>query len=88
MTVSTTGAMNSPVPSPSSGPTLPTPRDDLCLDFANTRYWRGSDPATETLHDPVGLLAWVRSSGSVDPALLARLEAAWRDWPAQRRSSS
>ena len=73
--------MNSPVPSPSSGPTLPTPRDDLCLDFANTRYWRGSDPATETLHDPVGLLAWVRSSGSVDPALLARLEAAWRDWP-------
>lgn len=33
--------------------------DDLCLGFANTLYWRGSDPQTETLHGFGELLDWI-----------------------------
>jgi predicted RNA-binding Zn ribbon-like protein len=33
------------------------PREDLCLDFANTLAWRGSD-AQESLHDFAALLDW------------------------------
>jgi len=30
--------------------TIVAPRRDLCIDFANTRYWRGSEPV-ESVHD-------------------------------------
>ena len=33
-------------------------RPDLCLDFANTRYWRGQEAPTETLNAPADLAAW------------------------------
>jgi predicted RNA-binding Zn ribbon-like protein len=36
-------------------------RPDLCLDFANTRYWRGQDTPTETLNTPADLAAWTRA---------------------------
>lgn len=55
-----------------------TPRDDLCLDFANTLFWRGSDPPTEELHGPRDLLAWAAASGGADPALVERLGEAWQ----------
>ena len=35
-------------------------RPDLCLEFANTRYWRGQDVPTETLNAPEDLAAWRR----------------------------
>lgn len=35
--------------------TIPAPADDLCLRFVNTRYWRGSQPPTETLLAPTDL---------------------------------
>lgn len=38
-------------------------RPDLCLDFANTRYWRGTDPPTEELHGLGDVLAWVAARG-------------------------
>jgi predicted RNA-binding Zn ribbon-like protein len=34
---------------------------DLCLEFANTRYWRGQDTPTETLRAPADLAAWVKA---------------------------
>jgi predicted RNA-binding Zn ribbon-like protein len=40
----------------------PGPRG-LCLDFANTRCWRGLPNPKETLHRPADLLAWCRRAG-------------------------
>jgi predicted RNA-binding Zn ribbon-like protein len=34
---------------------------DLCLDFANTRYWRGQETPTETLTGPSDLAAWAKA---------------------------
>ncbi|MBI2765876.1 MAG: ABATE domain-containing protein, partial [Chloroflexi bacterium] len=33
-------------------------RPDLCLEFANTRYWRGQPVPTETLNSADDLSAW------------------------------
>lgn len=38
------------------------PKPDLCLDFANTRYWRGQDEPTETLNAPQDLAAWAKAA--------------------------
>ncbi len=38
-------------------------RPDLCLEFANTRYWRGQDAPTETLNAPEDLAAWTVANG-------------------------
>ena len=35
---------------------------DLCLEFANTRYWRGQDTPTETLNAPEDLAAWTTAN--------------------------
>jgi predicted RNA-binding Zn ribbon-like protein len=35
------------------------PRPDLCLDFANTRYYRGQAEPTETLNGPEDLAGWI-----------------------------
>jgi predicted RNA-binding Zn ribbon-like protein len=40
---------------------VPTPRRDLCLDFANTLAWRGSAPS-ESLHGLPDLVRWCESS--------------------------
>ncbi len=37
-------------------------RPDLCLDFANTRYWRGQATPTETLNAPADLAGWAKMS--------------------------
>ncbi|MFN4014021.1 MAG: CGNR zinc finger domain-containing protein [Reyranella sp.] len=37
-------------------------RLDLCLEFANTRYWRGQETPTETLKTPADLAAWTKAS--------------------------
>ena len=39
--------------------------EDLCLSFANTRQWRGTDKPTETLHDSADLLRWIETSGGL-----------------------
>lgn len=38
-------------------------RPDLCLEFVNTRYWRGQAVPTETLHAPEDLVAWLAANG-------------------------
>ncbi len=40
-------------------------RQDLCLAYVNTRFWRGREASTETLHDLTGLVGWLeRSTGA------------------------
>ncbi|MBN8899043.1 MAG: ABATE domain-containing protein [Rhodospirillales bacterium] len=41
---------------------LPAARIELCLDFVNTRFWRGSDVPEETLGAPQDLIAWLRGT--------------------------
>jgi predicted RNA-binding Zn ribbon-like protein len=39
---------------------VPAPVEELCLAFANTRFWRGSEPAvTEQLAQPKDLADWL-----------------------------
>lgn len=79
MAVSRVAGMTTALPA-APGVVVPAPRDDLALDFANTRYWRGSDPATETLIAPTDLLDWA-ATGVGDPARLAALRERWRGDP-------
>jgi predicted RNA-binding Zn ribbon-like protein len=60
----------------SSSVSLPAPSDDACLDFVNTRYWRGSGEPTETLTTPCAVLAWA-ASAPVLPGLSERDATAW-----------
>ena len=49
-------------------------RPDLCLEFANTRYWRGQPTPTETLNSAEDLTAWAAGNVSKDARPLARRE--------------
>lgn len=42
-------------------------RPDLCLDFANTRYWRGQAAPTETLNGPADLANWAKTPTRPSP---------------------
>ena len=44
---------------------IPWSRDDLCITFANTLFWRGTTPPTETLQAPADLLAWLEKSAGL-----------------------
>ena len=47
--------------------------EDLCLAFANTRTWRGSDEPVETLRSGADLLAWLDRAG-IDPGRPRRVD--------------
>ena len=51
-------------------------RGDLCLAYANTRFWRGSPVPTEKLARVADLLSWLESSGGLAPEVLQEI-AAW-----------
>ena len=58
---------------------VPAPAEELCLAFANTRYWRGSEPAaTETLLQPKDLGAWLAANAPM-PKRRGDLEALFDD---------
>lgn len=61
------------------------PRDDLCLDFVNTLYWRGSPATTESLNDPVQLLAWIAAHLGYPAQALQPVEAWAREAPQEAR---
>ena len=42
-------------------------RADLCLEFANTRYWRGQEAPTETLGGPADLASWAKAARAPSP---------------------
>jgi predicted RNA-binding Zn ribbon-like protein len=46
---------------------LPAGRSDLCLDFANTLCWRGSEHPEESLPDLSALLRWLTGSAHLPP---------------------
>ncbi len=56
------------------------PRDDLCLGFVNTCYWRGSPSPTDDLRTVADVLAFA-AAGGVDPALVEALGAHWQAHP-------
>jgi predicted RNA-binding Zn ribbon-like protein len=60
--------------------------DGLCLDFANTRYWRGSEDPTETLSGLGDLLAWCETAGVADGHAVADLKA-WEKRHCQKAAS-
>jgi predicted RNA-binding Zn ribbon-like protein len=41
---------------------IPAPPDDLCLGYANTRFWRGTAAPTEMLSGFTALLAWLKTA--------------------------
>jgi predicted RNA-binding Zn ribbon-like protein len=62
-------------------------RADLCLEFADTRFWRGTPTPTETLNAPADLLAWCGRHGALDAASLAALATQWRAAPGRAKRS-
>ena len=60
---------------------IPAFSDGLCLDFANTRYWRGTATPTETFGGLDDVLAWCRSTGLVSAPLAERAGAWWGQRP-------
>jgi len=66
---------------------VPAAKPDLCLEFVNTRYWRGSEPSTEMLNAPEDLLKWCESNGAHLPETVADVAKHWRADPAQAESA-
>jgi predicted RNA-binding Zn ribbon-like protein len=56
---------------------ISTARADLCLDFANSRYWRGTDQPTETLNAFDDLFTWIAAANALDPQTVEALRANW-----------
>lgn len=54
---------------------LRAPRADLCLDFVNTLYWRGSPAPAESLNDHGHLFAWVAANLGYAPDALQPVSA-------------
>lgn len=55
---------------------LPAPDADVCLAYANTRYWRGTATPTEELGSLDDLLRWAAKAERLPPSLLRRFEHA------------
>ncbi|MGE0151440.1 MAG: ABATE domain-containing protein [Reyranellaceae bacterium] len=51
------------------------------MDYVNTRYWRGSETATETLDGAAALAAWLGREGGAPAAWADRLARLARDNP-------
>jgi len=49
------------------GELVPAPAADLCLNFANTRFWRGTATPTDELRGPDDLLRWTGSKRRLPP---------------------
>src|SRR5689334_7769939 len=59
---------------------VPAAKSDLALEFANTRFWRGREVQTETLHGPDELLKWCADAG-IPAQAIERLQAWWLAHP-------
>jgi predicted RNA-binding Zn ribbon-like protein len=55
---------------------VPALAADLCLGYANTLSWRGSDPPSETLNGLGDLLAWLDRSAGTGPRTTQEI-ASW-----------
>jgi predicted RNA-binding Zn ribbon-like protein len=70
-------------PAGMTGEPIPAPNDDLCLAFANTRYWRGTTTPTEELNGIDDLLRWAEKAERLPPALVKRFATHWGSEPAR-----
>lgn len=66
-------------------------RSELCIDFANTQFWRGSPAPTERLGTLADLAAWCRAEGLGEPpdfgVAIALREAIYRIFAAASAGS-
>jgi len=53
---------------------VPAPREDLCLEFANTRFWRGSEQPTEALRSFSDVVVWCEAAKLLDRTSAAGFE--------------
>jgi predicted RNA-binding Zn ribbon-like protein len=67
---------------PSHAIALAAPAEDVCLAFANTRYWRGRPESVETVHGFGDLLDWLESKSGSAPAMIDQARAWAADEPA------
>jgi predicted RNA-binding Zn ribbon-like protein len=65
---------------------IAAPREDLCLDFVNTRSWRGRETPTEELHGLPDVLAWSEAAG-VDSAVAGAFRAWWQARPSEQTAA-
>jgi predicted RNA-binding Zn ribbon-like protein len=66
---------------------IAAPREDLCLDFVNTRSWRGRETPTEELHRIDDVLGWASSAGGVDEAIIGALRSRWAARPREAEAA-
>jgi predicted RNA-binding Zn ribbon-like protein len=53
---------------------IPAPAADLCLTFANTRYWRGTASPAEQLNSADDVVQWAAKAGHLPAAMVKRFE--------------
>jgi predicted RNA-binding Zn ribbon-like protein len=53
---------------------IPAPDADVCLGFADTRYWRGTATPTDELRQPEDLLRWAEKAERLPAALVNRFD--------------
>lgn len=54
---------------------IAAPAPTLCLDYCNTRYWRGLDAPTETLPDFAAWRHWLHEARAIDGTTASSLQA-------------
>jgi predicted RNA-binding Zn ribbon-like protein len=62
---------------------IAAPAEGLCLDFVNTRYWRGSPEPTDELTGFRPLLGWLEAKSGVNERLLKSADAQSKTEPAK-----
>ncbi len=60
---------------------ISTISDDICVSYANTLSWRGSEMPVEKLHDLDDLLDWIEQSAAVDASAVEALTDQARQHP-------
>jgi predicted RNA-binding Zn ribbon-like protein len=73
--------------SPQRSELIPAFSADLCLDFANTCYWRGTDAPSETLTGPPDLLRWCETQHVLSEAGAAAIQRWWKERPLAAESA-
>ena len=69
------------MPTPTVPALVPAMRDDLALELANTRFWRGTETPTEGLHTFADVIDWCGTTGAQRPDALRRTKAWSREHP-------
>ncbi len=66
-----------PSPALISPALISTSRADLCLEFANSRYWRGTGEPTETLKSLDDVFTWMALANALDAGTVENLRTRW-----------